>query len=161
MTPLAIGAACSAVALALGLAGGAWGAYALADARWSSKWSDHIAADADAALQAAAGRDKRADKLSDELERINADLAATEAENDRRAACIAAGTCGVRIVAAKCPSVPASSGSTAVGTVDTAPQLDPAARSTYDALRRGLANQYALLEKCRAYAQANSSTRQP
>lgn len=60
-----------------------------------------------------------------------------ERENQKYQSCVAAGTCGVRIVRAACPSVPAA-GATTGGADERAPVLDAALQQDILSLRAGI-----------------------
>lgn len=150
--------------LVIGLAAGAW----INGDRWGAKYNALVAKQASDAAKAADDTTKaieqvRIDNAQARLELLrrlsdaNDMLETVQAANDKYARCVAAGTCGMR-VAAHCPTVPAAQGSgssdTAAGTAGGSAELDPTARPYYFALRNGLAVQYALLIKCRDYAQS-------
>ena len=75
---------------------------------------------------------------------------------ERLRACVAAGTCGVRIVGAKCPasagSVPTIASGAGMG-VGASPELDADARQTYFTLREGIAVKERQLAACQQYVQ--------
>jgi len=123
---------------AIALAGAAYGGAWVNGARWEAKHNAHLLEDNKAAALAVADRDTRSTALSTDITEVNYELANARAENARLNDCIARGDCGVRIVAAKCPRVPQSGNTAAAGAVTGSPELDPALRPTYAALRDGL-----------------------
>lgn len=96
-----------------------------------------------------------------QTEAIRADYLRSKADADAKIAelesRVAAGTGRLRVAARCVPATGAGAGRADPG----APELDAAARPAYFALRRGLADQYALLQLCRAELLKRSASSPP
>ena len=75
--------------------------------------------------------------------------AGKENETSALERCIASGKCGLR-VEATCPAAVRADGTVPGGAVSGTAELDPSARFDYFRLKRGLDEQYGLLQLCRS-----------
>lgn len=100
-------------------------------------------------------RQKRVDAENRRAERL-ARIEEVERENQKYRDCVAAGTCGVRVVRASCPGVP-STGAGASGTAEGAPILDAALQQDIFNLRAELKKLEIDFESCRQEVIARSA----
>lgn len=148
-----------AVAFGAGWAGNGWRLGGRLE-NLKAEHSEAVATAARTALNAQRALDDKRDALAATLAGIDSAeslrLKAANDETNRLRACIADGTCGLRL-AATCPAASAVvPGAAPGGRVDTGAgaQLTPAAQRDYFALRDGIARAQAKLTACQAALRA-------
>lgn len=130
-----------------------------ANAEWQKKWAERDLSEAQAIAANVNAVNQQLVAAQAQTEAIRATFieykAGKENETSTLVRAVADGTRRLR-VAARCPAVRAD-GTVSGGTGSGTAELEPAARSDYFALRRGLDQQYGLLQFCRSELRKRSA----